>query len=219
MKYYFHILISTMFVILVCFSMGHADESNYMSLKPGMYSPQSSDLKNFDKGFNWELSFGHQYNSHFAAEMAVGTFMTKANAQIIGQEIVQGTTYHYTTDTTANIKVMPITVSLKGIIPVNHTDFYGMMGIGLYSATARIKASGSIYDINGNLLDTVDARYKDTESVFGFHAGVGFNYNLNSILFVGAEAKYLFASEAKFNNFSSVRLDGILGTAIIGFRF
>ena len=82
------------------------------------------------------------------------------------------------------------------------------------------KVSGTINSWSGR------ASFKDTNTVFGAHLGLGCQYNITPKLFVGAEGKYLWARPAKLKDHSQEisfgarpRMDGILATAVVGFRF
>jgi hypothetical protein len=103
-----------LFLILISIpSMNAQAEDNYLSVKPGIYSPQTDDLKGHHTGFNLTFGFGHQYSPNFAAEMEVGQFNAKlSDAQ--------------------TPRVIPIAVSFKGIIPVGKLEIFGMGGAGDY---------------------------------------------------------------------------------------
>jgi len=62
--------------------------------------------------------------------------------------------------------------------------------------------------------------------VFGGYLGLGVHYNMTRWMFVGAEGKYLWTDRAKPEDvFFGVpfgvkfKLDGILATGVLGFRF
>ncbi len=68
----------------------------------------------------------------------------------------------------------------------------------------------------------------DTDTVFGFHLGMGFQYNITPKLFIGGEGKYLWIRQARLKDSRATspvimdakpRMDGVLATAVIGFRF
>lgn len=56
-----------------------------------------------------------------------------------------------------------------------------------------------------------------TEVTYGFHAGSGFNININRNVFAGLEGKYLWA-EPSFGG-DHIKLDGFVTTATVGYRF
>jgi outer membrane protein W len=192
----------------------------YMTLKPGIYSPQSGDLEHFDTGFSGEVAFGYRYNPNFAVEMGVGYFGTENTQRI------SGTTsgFLFSGSEKDTIDVVPITLTFKGIVPVDNWEFFGLGGIGAYIVSGEAKASVSV--AGPGTAFSVDGRASDTETVFGAYAGLGFHYNINRTWFVGAEGKYLWTSSADLKDTvqgipvsGSFKLNGILANAVVGFRF
>ena len=53
----------------------------------------------------------------------------------------------------------------------------------------------------------------------GGYLGGGIHYKIAPKIFVGIEGKYLWTEEAKFTSVVNFKLDGIISTAVIGFRF
>lgn len=184
-----------------------ATDSNYITLKPGIYSPQSSSLKHFDTGFNGEIAFGHRFNPNIAMETGIGYFNTEA-------------TFGYPFRENIHYNVVPITLSGKLIWPADKWEFFGVGGLGAYIISMDTKVSGIVNNWSGR------ASLKDTDTVFGAHLGLGCQYNITPKLFVGAEGKYLWARPANLRDHArglaidaQPRMDGILATAVIGFRF
>jgi len=177
----------------------------YITLKPGIYSPQSSDLKDFDfdTGFNGEIAFGFQVNPNFAVETGVGYFHTEA------EESGSGGLY-------GKVEAVPVAVTLKAILPYKQLDFFALGGIGAYWVFANLKTNGTVDGFSGRV--NVD----DFDLIFGGHLGLGFHYNITPGIFVGAEGKYLWTSSAKLGGeglWVNFKMDGILATGVIGFRF
>jgi opacity protein-like surface antigen len=201
-----------------CVSPLYAGEAgnNYMAFKPGFYSPQHSDIDDFDEGFSGEISFGYKYNPNFAAEMGIGYFHTE-NSYRGGIELEElNLLYKGSFD----IDVYPVTFTLRGIIPYNDFEFYGLTGIGLYvvKGDADIRVNVDDLILKGSL--------DDTTTVFGFHLGLGLHYNFTPTWFIGAEGKYFWTGTAKLKDKiegapveAKFKLDGILATAVVGFRF
>jgi|WetSurMetagenome_2_1015567.scaffolds.fasta_scaffold471431_1 opacity protein-like surface antigen len=195
-----------------------AADNNYITLKPGIYSPQSNSLKQFGTGFNGEIALGHQFNPNFAMEMGVGYFNTENTFR--GSDRILGIQYPFREND--YFDVVPITLSAKLIRPAGKWEFFAMEGIGAYIVSEETKISGTINNWSGR------ASFKDTHAVLGFHLGLGFNYNITTKLFIGAEGKYLWARQARFrDNTPGVpvsmdakrKMDGVLATAVMGFRF
>jgi outer membrane protein W len=191
-----------------------ADSPNYVTLKLGMYQPGSktlgsddppSDMK-FKSGFNGELAVGHKFMPNLAAELGVGRFSTKDGdfTTYEGGGIVE--------KGSVKVDVIPITLNLKGIYPIDKLDLYVLGGVGLYYTKAKFEG----------IFDRLSVSESKTKSVFGFQLGAGADYNFLPNVFAGLEFKYLWAkpkftfddgSESKF------KIDGMQITANIGYRF
>lgn len=180
-------------VLLLPFSAIGADTVNYFSVKAGAYSPQSDDLDEFDTGFNGEIAIGHYFNPNFAFELGVGHFKTEASFPEFGER--------------DEIKAVPVTLTAKAIYPVNGLEMFGEAGVGVYFATGE-----SNFTYGG-------ARYHfdDDDTAFGFHLGLGANFDITPNIFLGVEGRYLWA-EAEFGGINS-DLDGYIITGTLGFRF
>jgi opacity protein-like surface antigen len=212
----FVLLISLMLVFLFPSYVSAQENIFYLTVKPGLYSPQTNDLEDFDTGFNGEISFGRQYNKNFAAEMGLGYFTTKGEQRSSGR--VNGITYSATAD--EQITVVPVTLTLKGIYPINKWELFALGGIGAYIVSGDLKLNIAANGLS--ISDTVE----DTKTIFGAHLGLGVHYNITPTFFVGVEGKYLLTSEAKLKGELSTipveakfNLNGILATAVIGLRF
>jgi opacity protein-like surface antigen len=185
-------------ILAVCLSPVYAGEAgnNYMAFKPGIYSPQASRIDDFDDGFHGEIAFGYKYNPYFSAEMAVGYYHTEDEFRFV--------TASGTKDVDFNIDVYPLTLTLKGGFPIEALELYGLAGVG-------------VHIVRGGKAD---------DTVFGFHLGGGAIYNLTPTWFIGAEGKYLWTGKADFEETvmgerfkGKTELNGILATAVVGFRF
>ena len=58
----------------------------YITAKPGIYSPQSSDLD--ETGFNGEIAFGWRFNPYIATEFGIGYFNTEVEKTFVGATYV-----------------------------------------------------------------------------------------------------------------------------------
>ena len=202
-------LVLTICIFILCglgaYPATGAEYQNYVAGKMGVYSPQSNDLEGFDNGFNGEIAIGHYFSRNFAGEFGIGYFNT--GGTFYGYNYYDG---YYSDD--ISIDVMPFTASLKAIIPLgSQVEIYGIGGVGLYFVEGRIERSGEF---------TGYYRVTDDEAAFGAHLGGGVTFNLDRRLFLGAEAKYLWANvDFNGNLQGNVDLDGFIFTANIGFRF
>lgn len=108
---------------------------NYLTLKPGIYSPQSNDLDDFDNNFNGEIAIGRRFNPNMALEMGLGYFNTKAEFAAAGPDF-----YLREKD---SLDVVPLTLASKAIAPVNRFEFFGIGGIGAYYIYGDLKLCGA----------------------------------------------------------------------------
>jgi outer membrane protein W len=179
----------------------------YIAFKPGIYSPQSSDLDGFDTGFNGEIAFGFRFNPNLAAEFGIGYFNTE------GEETVGGATY---VGREFDIDVLPVTFTLKAILPYKKWEFFALGGAGVYIAYGPYDD-----DYHHHHDHDYDDDY-DYDARLGGYLGAGIHYNITSKIFLGVESKYLWTDKVKLE-YEDLRLkfkmDGIIATAVIGIRF
>jgi outer membrane protein W len=188
-----------------------ADKAFSIAVKPGIYVPRS-DLKHYDTGVNGEVAISYKFLPNLAVEGGIGYFYTEDNFRQYGT--VNGVPASFRDE--FQIHVMPLTVSIKGIVPVDKWEFYGLGGVGAYMIYGELKEKVTV----GNV------RYRtsgdDTDIILGTHLGVGVNYNITPRFFVGGEGKYVWTGKARLDDDSLItkfKLNGILATAAIGFRF
>ncbi len=181
-----------------------AQSPMYVEFKPGIYSPQSSDLDGFDTGFNGEFVFGFRFNPYIAVELGFGYFNTEGEKTVVRGSAVSRKSF--------DIDVWPFTLTLKGILPYKKWEFFGLAGGGIYSVSVP-------YDVDGYHHNPYPYYYSDYDYVWGGYLGAGIHYNITRNIFLGVEGKYLWTEEAKFTSVDNFKLDGIISTAVIGFRF
>jgi opacity protein-like surface antigen len=174
---------------------------NYVVAKFGAYIPTSNDLSGYGTGFNTELAFGHYFNPYLAIELGAGYFQTEGNVTIVYPG--------YTYPGNENIGVVPVTASLKVIIPVNiWIEPYAIAGIGVYFVNDHIDVSNYYYYHHAA---------SDSDTAFGFNVGGGINFNIRRNFFVGAECKYVWLDPSLYG--ANVNLGGVQITGDFGFRF
>jgi hypothetical protein len=185
---------------------GFAQSPFYITFKPGIYSPQSSDLDHSDTGFSGEIAFGYRFHRNFAAEFGIGYFNTEGEATVVGPTVVVREKF--------DIDVVPITFTLKAILPYKKWEFFGLGGAGVYIAYGP-------YDYDH---DDYDYDY-DSDAVLGAYLGGGIHYNITPMIFVGVEGKYLWTDKVELHEVFDIpseakfKMDGIIATAVIGIRF
>jgi opacity protein-like surface antigen len=184
-----------------------AETSNYVALKGGFYSPESDDLEEFDRGLSGEIAIGHYCNPNFALEVGVGYFETDATFQAVDPMLG---IYREQDE----ITVTPVTLTGKAVNPMDKVELFGEVGVGFYFVSGEADASWTGLGGGSIHLD-------DDDTVFGFHLGLGANFDIAENLFLGLEGKYLWA-EAEFEAYGftlEADLDGFIITAILGFRY
>lgn len=219
------IVVSVALILTCLFPLSVFAQSGkyYLTLKPGAYFPRSHVVKDvdldFDPGFNGEIAIGRQFSKNFAVEMGVGYFHTGASSNLLTGTL-DDTGGFVVGSVDVDIDVVPVTLSLKGILPVGKWEFFGFGGIGAYFLWADAKGS----DVEGGT--TTRQTFKDNDVIFGGHLGLGLHYNITPRIFVGAEGRYLWASEAKVQDRvlgellqAKLRMSGAIATAVFGFRF
>ena len=189
----------------------------YIAFKPGIYSPQSSDLD--DTGFNGEIMLGYRFNSNIAAEFGIGYFNTEAEKTVVGATYVGREKF--------DIDVFPVTFTLKAILPYKKWEFFGLGGAGVYIVSGPYDVEDYDYDHDHHHdHDYDDDEDYDYDARLGGYLGAGIHYNITPKIFIGVEGKYLWTDKAKleYEEFGAplrvkFKMDGIIATAVIGIRF
>ena len=209
-------MVALVVILLVPISAFARNKPLYIAFKPGIYSPQSSDLEDFDTGFSGEIALGVRTNPFFAAELGFGYFETEGEERFAG--VIDGSTF--TERDKADIGVFPITFTLKGILPYQKWEFFWLGGAGAFIVSGEIKATGVIDGTPFSI------KLDDTETVLGSFLGGGLHYNITPNLFIGIEAKYLWTSDVELEDRilgvpieAEFNMDGIIASGVIGFRF
>jgi opacity protein-like surface antigen len=210
-----------LFILLCCFGSVHAQQpvvprgyplpvlyyGNYFALKGGIFYPQG-DLKDLDTGFNGEAAFGIQFNRCVAMEIGSGYFELGDTARAsFGRASLS---------LDGNMYAIPLTVTLKGILPLGRLDLYGLAGGGGY----YVHASGTFTSSAGRTSGSGDT------VVAGGFLGAGIAYNFTREFFLGLEGKYLWTSDADFDVrietervHANLRIEGVQGALVLGMRF
>ena len=162
-------------------------------------------------GFNGEIAFGYRFNPNIAAEFGIGYFNTEGEATAVGATFVIREKF--------DINVVPLTLTLKAILPYKKWEFFGLGGAGVYIVSGP-------YDYYYYDYYYYDYDYDDYDAVLGGYLGGGLHYNITPAMFVGVEGKYLWTDEVKLKDEAygipleaKFKMDGVIATAVIGFRF
>ena len=175
--------------------------ASYIAIKGGIYSPSESyDLDNFNSGktteldsktgFSGEVAIGHYFFPMFAMELGVGYFESEGSPAAEPGE--------------TKLKVVPVLLTAKAVLPLAWFEPYGEFGIGAYFTE---------FDVSGNL----GSFSGESEVTYGLHAGIGVNFNITEALFLGLEGRYLWAKPSIGGQ--DVKLVGFTTMVNLGFRF
>ncbi len=189
-----------------------AESPFYITVKPGVYSPEAGSL---DVGFNGELAFGYRFHPNIAAEFGFGYFNTSKDVRGVGATRTIEEECYY--------DIVPLTLTLKAILPYKKWEFFGLGGGGIYIASGPYN-----YDDDYDDYDDFDPH---TDTVWGGYLGGGVHYNITRNdatpkIFVGVEGKYLWTDKVRLEGEkrgvpldARFRLDGVIVSAVIGIRF
>jgi opacity protein-like surface antigen len=187
---------------------------NYFVFKPGAFFP-TGDIKDLKTGFNGEIAYGRRFHPNAALEIASGYIGPGNNTKTGTVTGSYGTVYGYSTK--SELYAIPITLAIKGIACVDNFEIFAVLGGGGYYVNAK-----ETYTVNG--LGRVSA--SDSTWVLGGFLGAGATYNITPEWFIGLEGKYLWTDKAKLRDTigtvtltGDVRVEGVQGLALIGFRF
>ncbi|MBU0483616.1 MAG: porin family protein [Proteobacteria bacterium] len=195
------IVLATTLTGIITPAFAAENPANYLMIKAGVYSPSSShDLNDFnggsrtrldsETGFAGEIAAGHYFLPMVALELGAGYFQSEGSAAAQPGE--------------TKLKVVPVTLSGKVLLPLGMFEPYGLLGVGAY--ITDLDVSGNTGNFSGS-----------SETSFGLHAGGGVNLNFNKEMFVGLEGKYLW-SKPSFGG-QDIDLDGFITTVNLGFRY
>ena len=179
----------------------------YMALKPGAFFPQG-DIEDWDTGFSGELAFAKRYSNNLAVELNVGWYNLDESERVSG--VINGVTY--SAGASADLDIFPFALTVKGILPFDRFELYGLAGIGAYFARAEVKGSATVNNLFYRASDS------DSGYAAGFTIGLGFNVNVSPSWFIGVEGKYLFTSDVTLFGVDT-NLNGIIALGVIGYRF
>jgi len=196
-----NLLLLSLTIVLIGSTAYAEMPKTYMALKAGLYSPSSShDVDTFNAGNRTHLDS----KTGIAGEIAAGYYLLPMVALELGGGYFESKGSPDAQRGETKLKVIPLTATGKALLPLGIFEPYGLFGIGAY--ITDLKVSNNTGALGGS-----------TEVTYGLHAGAGMNINFQEKMFVGFEAKYLWANSS-FGG-QHLKLDGFLTTAAIGFRY
>jgi opacity protein-like surface antigen len=173
-------------LLIICPCLSHAkDQQNYITLKPGMIFFTGDIKHEHPSGFYSELGFGHFIHPNIALEGGVGYF-------------------HDGVSHGNDIRGVPVTVTIKGVYPMQNFQPFVGGGVGLFFT----KYEGILNGI----------RVHDRDTVLGGHVLIGADVRISRVFFVGFEGRYLITSNANYDGVK-VNLNGFAPMLRIGVAF
>ena len=202
------ILVLAIILTLPCAAVNAYAADNYFAIKAGIFTP-TGDLEDCDDAIQGEIAIGHNFNPNFGLEFGIGHFETDWTSSGYYPSIGNWSE-------TDEVEVTPVTITARGIIPIDKLSLYAGAGAGLYFVTGKATLTS----------DVIDVSMDDDDMVPGVHVLAGIEYNLTPEVFAGIEAKNTWTEAAKFKGSAygvpikvESDLNGYNIAAKIGFRF
>jgi opacity protein-like surface antigen len=169
------------------------EPKQYLLLKLGGYFPQSNDMNDYNDGFNGEIYYGRYFHKNFSSELGAGYFKSDSNDTSLGD---------------VTIKTFDILYNIKGIYRIGRLELFAGPGVGLYFTKGYEFSSGST---------------TEWKPAFGYHVLAGCSFDVSTEWFLGLEGKYFWATTQDpiipQGGAFGTHLDGLVGTATLGWRF
>lgn len=224
-------LLSFSLIFLLSSSAVAQETNNYVAIKAGVYAPTGDlDDADFDSGFNGEVALGHYVMPNLAIELGVGYWLTEASYSETLTDPTLGVTA--TMREEDEVRVIPVTITAKGVLPADMFELYLGAGIGWYFASFEADASMSVVYMDVPYRGT--GTFDDDDNVFGGHVVGGALINITERVFFGVEGKYIWTAEAEASGTAQFAVDGMIlqvpmevesdlngytVTGVLGFKF
>ncbi len=191
-------------IALAAAATAGADESSsdYVALRAGVYLPQANPSGydgSYGAGLDLELAVGRVFFPWMAGEIGVGYAGATSDVHL-GYYPGQ-----FQIPVTARFALVPLTASLKLILPAGLIEPYAFGGIGVYFATFQKDPADTLPTVT------------ESSTILGFHAGAGATYRVGQRILVGADGRYAFVRDQFFGNRYS--FNGVGFTATVAYRF
>lgn len=186
-------------MIMVLFTAAAANAAGYFSLKGGIIDP--SEGYGYDTGYNGEAAIGIKVNPYFIIDIGGGYYTTE-------REILNIQVYDYKYESTETYTLIPITLTLKGNVPVGEgkAEIYGGGGIGYYLAKREYEEKReytsykytSYYPYYKTYTEKKSDSYTSDANALGYHFVIGCDFNVSKNFALGIEGKWFYV-EPKFD--------------------
>jgi len=168
----------------------HGADNSYVVFKSGINLSQIGGSSEFKPGFNFGVAFGNLFRPDIATELEIGILQKKYIS-------------HYQREANKIFDIIPLAWSFKKLIAFDKSVYYGLVGAGVYYVRESEAEPGF-------------ATRRKRETNLGFHAGLGFHYNVAQSAFFGTEGRYLFIPERSLGKYC---INGAMVTVFFGWRF
>jgi opacity protein-like surface antigen len=174
----------------------------------GAYSPQQADLDGYGAGFDVEAGLGYRLLRHLAVEGALGAYRSQRDMP----DPVTGATIHGA----ESLYVVPMTGTLRAILPLRGLELSALGGIGVYAVRwdTTIPVAVSLSPDSGTIRQPVSLN----DRTWGLHAGGGASVDLTPRITLGADFRYVFAS-AKLLPDTTTHIGGLRVGGVVACRF
>jgi hypothetical protein len=181
----------------------------YLTARLGAFSPTHSDLGRLNTGFDGELGLGYRFGRYLGVEGAVGYYRAagEPHAPVLGPGVTEGE---------AILSVIPVTATLRALLPFDRAEFFALGGAGFYFANMDVRWTYS--NLTPDNATMMQSAWSASDTTLGVHAGAGFDVHLASGVLLGADLRYVFAS-AKFVGMTTHNIGGLRLGAVLGYRF
>jgi len=187
-------LVIAVVALSVAVSSSPASAQFYLGGKGSAFLPNNSSdgLKDFDTGIGGEFFAGYRFIPYFGLEGGAGYFQSKWNASNFEGTGIDGK---------LTVSALPLTLTAKGFLPLGEkARLYAGAGIGAYFGKLKAEAS---YTIEGR---SNSASRDASNSAFGYHAVLGGEFMVSTMVGLQAEAKW-FKVEPEFSDLDTGKVD------------
>ncbi len=177
---------------------------DYAALRAGVYLPQKQPSVmggSYRTGVDLELAGGRAFFPFVLGEFGVGFVQATAG---VHDGFYPGQFYP---PMTASFRMVPVTATVKLVLPGGSIEPYGFGGAGVYLIRFEKDPTNGLPPVS------------ETRNRVGFHAGIGANWRAAQRIRVGIDARYVFVRDSFFGSQSQNLFDGIGLTASLGYLF
>jgi opacity protein-like surface antigen len=185
MKKFIYLVFATGILLIWGSGLASAEDlNNYASFKIGQYHLAQGS---YDKPNGFEVAIGHMFNSNVGVELGYGKYIARKKdsgsrpAWLNLSQPALGRWKEY-----ESLEISPLTLSLKVVSSNDYSVAYLAGGIGAYFVDYE---AGYKTELEGN------ARYTDSDTVYGIHLETGLGYNTLENVYLGIAFRYV-ATEA-----------------------